>query len=526
MADNGQSVEDVTERTPLIFDDTDPESAPQRATSRPPKTFSGAFAPPRNWRPILVLLLLNAVHPLAYDLVFPFINQMLVELHVVDDPEQVGFYSGLIESIFSVTSFITILPLSYASDYYGRRPVILIGMTGLGISLLFLGISRSFLALVISRCIGGGMGGAWAAIKVMLGELTDKSTQDQAFVGLILSYRIGQIVGLPIGGFLAHPERTWAKLFDGGFWRDYPFALPCFVGAGFAFFAVGCGMLFLPETLYRPRKQPSEIALYPEESGSMLHDQPKAERYRSSYKTSWRLVMTKDIAALLLSNFLGCLSSEILFTVYSLFAFTPIELGGLGFSESQIGASLSIRAITQIGTMFLYGPLVSHPWIGAGSAVRIYKLSMFVWPVSCACYPVLNMMARGGMDVNGWLFWTCLCGFFALWGLSGLSWAAISIMSNNAAPTAEDLATINGITQMALIVPQGFAPAFTTSLFAYCVEHQLLRGYFQWVVFAAITMLGSLQSLMLKEPTHSWRDDFDTIGDAETIPISNSPTII
>lgn len=31
---------------------------------------------------------------------------MIVEIGVVDDPERVGFYSGLIESIFACMSFI------------------------------------------------------------------------------------------------------------------------------------------------------------------------------------------------------------------------------------------------------------------------------------------------------------------------------------------------------------------------------------------------------------------------------------
>ena len=52
--------------------------------------------------------------------------------------------------------------MSYAADRYGRKPVIIGGMAALGISLVFFGMSRSFLSLVLSRCIGGGMGGVWA----------------------------------------------------------------------------------------------------------------------------------------------------------------------------------------------------------------------------------------------------------------------------------------------------------------------------------------------------------------------------
>lgn len=32
---------------------------------------------------------------------------MILEIGVVDDPERVGFYSGIIESVFALMSFIT-----------------------------------------------------------------------------------------------------------------------------------------------------------------------------------------------------------------------------------------------------------------------------------------------------------------------------------------------------------------------------------------------------------------------------------
>lgn len=44
--------------------------------------------------------------------------------------------------------------------------------------------------------------------------------------------RVGQVAGQSLGGLLSHPERDM-KLFDTPFWREYPFALPGFVGGAF-----------------------------------------------------------------------------------------------------------------------------------------------------------------------------------------------------------------------------------------------------------------------------------------------------
>lgn len=47
-----------------------------------------------------------------------------------------------------------------------------------------------------------------------------------------IAFRIGQIIGQPLGGLLSHPARNFKAFgFDTPFWRTYPFSFPCFVAA-------------------------------------------------------------------------------------------------------------------------------------------------------------------------------------------------------------------------------------------------------------------------------------------------------
>ena len=73
------------------------------------------------------------------------------------------------------------MPMSYLADQIGRRPVILGGITGLAISVASFGMSKSLSAMVLSRCLGGALGGAWACSRIMVGEMTDRSNQAMAF---------------------------------------------------------------------------------------------------------------------------------------------------------------------------------------------------------------------------------------------------------------------------------------------------------------------------------------------------------
>lgn len=45
-----------------------------------------------------------------------------------------------------------------------------------------------------------------------------------------IAFRLGQIVGQPLGGLLSHPARNM-RLFDTPFWREYPFLLPCLIAS-------------------------------------------------------------------------------------------------------------------------------------------------------------------------------------------------------------------------------------------------------------------------------------------------------
>jgi hypothetical protein len=70
------------------------------------------------------------------------------------------------------------------------------------------------------------------------------------FSGLAITYRSGQIIGVALGGLLVHPKQRFPHtIFDGVFWEEYPFILPCFVGGALALSAVIVGMFFLEEVI-------------------------------------------------------------------------------------------------------------------------------------------------------------------------------------------------------------------------------------------------------------------------------------
>lgn len=47
-------------------------------------------------------MLVRIAEPIQYTVIFPFVNQMVSELGVTDNEERLGYYSGLIESVFAL----------------------------------------------------------------------------------------------------------------------------------------------------------------------------------------------------------------------------------------------------------------------------------------------------------------------------------------------------------------------------------------------------------------------------------------
>ncbi|KAL5520137.1 hypothetical protein ACEPAG_1797 [Sanghuangporus baumii] len=509
------------ERTRLfdeLTDDTcvsDEEEPLSPASSSATLCLKTSKLTPFPWRAVSVILVLNAVQPLTFELVFPFINQMVLDVGVVDDPERVGYYSGIIESLFAVMSFVFVIPCSYISDCYGRKPIVLVSIAILALSSSLFGFSKSFWFMIITRASGGITAASWSTMKVMLGELTDKSNQAKAFAafGDKAAYKVGQILGQPIGGLLAHPDRNFS-LFDNNFWRTYPYAFPCLFSASFALLAVIAGCFTLNETNPRILKRNEKHRYY----GTTSSDDTESLSKGAKSKASWSSILTPYVASIFTSLFLMTIASEALFVLYPLFAFTPVEFGGLGCSAAEIGAHMAVRSFVVILLMLLFAPMQSR-----FGTLRTYKMTMLVWPLGYLFFPFLNLLKR--WNASTIVIDSVLLVFFVVWGVANCSWPASSVLINDAAPSADSLAAINGISQMVMLLPQAIVPAAVASLFAWSISSNILGGNLIWIVLIIIgkyhsdcdgscsliiapVSISSLQCLTLKEPTHDWREDY------------------
>ncbi len=101
---------------------------------------------------------------------------------------------------------------------------------------------------------------------------------------------------------------------------------------------------------------------------------------------------------------------------YPLFAFTPIQSGGLGLNEAAIGLHMSVLAFCNIAFLFLYAPLERR-----FGALRVYQTVMSTWALCVLFPPYLNYLAREGQEGTVYFNAVVLI-FFLVWSVATLSW--------------------------------------------------------------------------------------------------------
>ncbi|KAL1949403.1 hypothetical protein VTO73DRAFT_8284 [Trametes versicolor] len=439
---------------------------------------------------IFILLLMQLAEPITSQCIYPFINQLVSELDITGgDEKKVGYYAGMIESLFFATEAMFIMQWSRISDRVGRKPVLLTGVGGLCISMLLFGLSKTFLALVLSRCLVGMLNGNIGVIKSMMADLTDSTNIAQGFALMPVMWSIGCTIGPLIGGQLAKPHDRWPTLFTHPFWQYYPYFLPC---AASALFSVGIFIVaaaFLRETV--PKTSLKKTVRFTDDCRGP----------EPSSAIPLRALLTRPVLWSI-ANYAALAFLEIAYrAIQPLFFSTPIELGGLGLPPSTIGIILG-----SFGVMDgVFQALFFAKFVGWWGQKRVFQVGMSMFIPLFLLYPVINILAKAsGMTP---LVWFLIFLQLALLVIMDMSYGCCFMFVTSAAPSRRSLGATNGIAQLAASIVRAVGPAGSTSLFALSLDRNWFGGYGVYAIFLVLSCVSMLVGIPL--PRYGWGSEDD-----------------
>src|SRR5919206_1374133 len=193
----------------------------------------------RNRQASVVFVLITLfIDVLGMGLVIPILPRLIQSL-LGGEIAEASFVYGLLVSIYAVMQFFCAPVLGALSDRFGRRPVILLALAGLGFDYVLLSLAPTIWWLVLGRVVAGVFGATFTPVGAYIADVSPPERRAANFGLIGVAFGLGFIAGPAVGGLLGESNLR----------------LPFLVCAGLTFLNFLFGLLVMPESLRRENRR-------------------------------------------------------------------------------------------------------------------------------------------------------------------------------------------------------------------------------------------------------------------------------
>ena len=199
------------------------------------------FAHAMSNRPPSVTFILTTlgIDALGVGIIAPIVPGLVRQLANLP-PERAAPWVGALIAAYAGVQFFAAPLLGELSDRFGRRPVILASVFGLGCDYVLLACAPNLWWLFAGRLVAGATSANVAAATAYIADVSDKADRPRLFGLIGATFGAGFVIGPALGGFLG----------------SYNLRLPFIAAAVLALLNVGFGLFILPESLKPESRRP------------------------------------------------------------------------------------------------------------------------------------------------------------------------------------------------------------------------------------------------------------------------------
>ena len=382
---------------------------------------------------IFVTILIDVI---GLGVIIPVVPALIEQL-TGEGVSRAAQYAGYLSFAYAGAQFVFAPVIGGLSDRYGRRPVLLASLLGLGLDYIFLALAPTIGWLFVGRILAGITGASFTTATAYIADVSTPEKRAQNFGLVGAAFGLGFIIGPVLGGLVAH----WGP--------RVPFVVAAILSlANFLY-----GFFLVPESLPMAARRPFEWA--------------RANAVASLLRLDKYPQIIGLVAALVLLYLAGSATQSV-WTFYGILKFN--------WSEAMIGYSLGVVGV---GALLVQGGLVrvALPRLGAARAVVIGLLFYTVGFVLFA------------LATRGWMMFA-VTGVYALGGLAGPAMQGAVSGQVPATEQGELQGTLTSLISLTGVV----GPLAMTSLFRYFTRPSApiyLPGA-PFLVGAALTLLALL----------------------------------
>ena len=188
---------------------------------------------------VLITVFLDMV---GFGLIMPVLPKLIEDVgHVGID--RAAIIGGWMFAAFSLAQFVFAPLMGNLADRFGRRPLLLLAVFGLGMDFILMALAPTLEWLFAGRIIAGVCGASWIIASAYIADVTAPDDRAKAYGYMGAAFGVGFVIGPAIGGLLGELGPR----------------VPFWVAAGISLLNFVYGVFVLPESLAPENRRKFEL---------------------------------------------------------------------------------------------------------------------------------------------------------------------------------------------------------------------------------------------------------------------------